>query len=92
MPEKDVGGRDDGSAGDGGGRRCRLLLGDDRPGPRSRLSNPDSKVSLAAMACAGVVVCVCLPLGVVLDTTSEGPHSLFVQIVTVFVQIVTKYT
>ena len=31
-------------------------------------------------------------LGVVLDTTSEGPHSLFVQIVTVFVQIVTKYT
>ena len=30
--------------------------------------------------------------GVVLDTTSEGPHSLFVQIVTVFVQIVTKYT
>jgi len=58
VPEKDVGGRDDGSAGDGGGRRCRLLLGDDRPGPRSRLSNPDSKVSLAAMACAGVVVCV----------------------------------
>ena len=25
--------------------------------------------------------------GVVLDTTAEGPHSLFVQIVTVFVQI-----
>ena len=57
MPEKDVGSRDDGdaddSAGDGeggGGRRCCLRLGDDdRPGPRSRLSNPDSKVSLAAM-------------------------------------------
>jgi hypothetical protein len=53
--EEDVGGRDDGSAddsagdGEGGGRRCCLLLGDDRPGPRSRLSNPDSKVSLAAM-------------------------------------------
>ena len=31
-------------------------------------------------------------VGVVLDTTSEGPHSLFVQIVTRFVQIVTKYT
>ena len=29
--------------------------------------------------------------GVVLDTTSEGPHSLFVRIVTRFVQIVTKY-
>ena len=28
----------------------------------------------------------------VLDTTSEDPHSLFVQIVTVFVPIVTKYT
>ena len=31
-------------------------------------------------------------LGVVLDTASEGPDSLFVQIVTVFVQIVTKNT
>ena len=30
--------------------------------------------------------------GVVLDTPSEGPDSLFVQIVTVFVQIVTKNT
>ena len=27
-----------------------------------------------------------------LDTTSEDPHRLFVQIVTVFVKIVTKYT
>ena len=31
-------------------------------------------------------------LGVVLDTASEGPDSLFVRIVTVFVQIVTKNT
>ena len=30
--------------------------------------------------------------GVVLDTPSEGPDRLFVQIVTVFVEIVTKYT
>ena len=30
--------------------------------------------------------------GVALDTTSEGPDRLFVQIVTVFVQIVTKNT
>ena len=29
--------------------------------------------------------------GVVLDTTSEGPHSLFVQIVTRFVRIVTVF-
>jgi len=30
--------------------------------------------------------------GVVLDTPSEGPDSLFVPIETVFVPIVTKYT
>ena len=30
--------------------------------------------------------------GVALDTTSEGPDRLFFQIVTVFVQMVTKYT
>lgn len=58
MPAKDVGGRDDGDAddpaGEGGGRRCCLLIGDeDRPGPRSRLSNPDSKVLLAAMMAPG---------------------------------------
>jgi hypothetical protein len=31
-------------------------------------------------------------MGVVLDTTSEDPDRLFVQIVTQFVRIVTKYT
>jgi len=35
---------------------------------------------------------VLCPPGVVFDTTSEGPHSLFVPIVTRFVPIVTKYT